>query len=61
MGSRWNGWSGGVFAFILLGAEAELDERSRIWSDPGLPAIVGLELLHCGLGSRVPTSGGRAL
>ncbi len=44
----------------LLRAETELDQSARVRRDPGLPAIVFLELLHGGSGLGVPRAGGFA-
>ena len=41
----------------MIRTEAELDKSAGIGSEPGLPALVGLELQHCGLGARVPLGG----
>ena len=51
------GWGGGG---ILLGAEAEEDEGAGVGDDFGLPAVVGLELLHSGDAFGVPGAGGFA-
>jgi len=41
----------------VVGAEPELDQCARIWDGFGLPAMVGLILLHGGLCGVIPYSG----
>lgn len=41
-----------------MGAEAEFDDGAGVGHQLGLPAIVGLEFLHRGLGLGVPMTAG---
>lgn len=53
--------SGGSFGLALglgIRSQAEFDDGARVGDELGLPAVVGLELLHGGLGAAVPVSGG---
>jgi hypothetical protein len=43
------------------GAEAESDQRARIGCELGLPAMVGLVLLHGGFGFGIPFAAWRAI
>ena len=45
---------------VLSGSEAKLDDGAGVGNQFGLPAIVGLELLHGGFGLGVPVAGGFA-
>ena len=50
----------GVDGVGVVRAEAELFEGAGVGHEPGLPALVGLELLHGCLGGRVPLAAGVA-
>lgn len=42
----------------LIWPEAQLDDGSGVWNQLGLPAIIGLELLHRCLRLGIPVTGG---
>ena len=42
----------------LIWPEAQLDDGSGVWDELGLPAVIGLELLHGCLRLRIPVTGG---
>ena len=44
----------GIDGIRVVGTEAKFDESPRIGSDLGLPALIGLEFEHRGLGVAVP-------
>ena len=50
--------SSGYLVGIMIRSQAQLDDRARIWHELRLPAVIGLHLLHGGLGLTIPLPAG---
>ena len=55
-GRRAEGGGLGVNCVGVVGAETESLDGTRVRHEPGLPAVIGLILLHGGFGGGVPTA-----